>query len=66
LEVVGFVDRRGEGLPWGILLKTKLGEKEINEVWLTGVDEPGPGEGYSPDVALDETQTPPFDRPLKG
>jgi hypothetical protein len=61
-EVVGFVDRRREGRPWGLLIQTELGEKEINEVWLTAVSEPGPNEGYSPDLllALDDN-TPPLD-----
>ena len=61
-EVVGFVDRRREGLPRGLLIQTRWGEKEISEVWLTTGDESEPEEGYSPDVllALDD-DTPPLD-----
>ena len=33
-EVVGVRDRSGQGLPAGVVLKTRLGEREINEVWL--------------------------------
>ena len=63
-EVIGLVNERRPGPLRGILLKTKLGEREINEVWLAPADEPGPGEGYSPDVllALDD-DTPPLDPP---
>jgi hypothetical protein len=49
-------------LPWGLLITTRWGEKEISEVWLTTVDEPEPNEGYSPDVLLaldDEAPLPP-------
>ena len=61
-EVVGFVDRREEGMPWGLLIQTRWGEKEISEVWLTTVDESESAAGYSPDVllALDD-DTPPLD-----
>jgi CheY-like chemotaxis protein len=38
-EVVRVVPRGSQGLPAGIVLKTDLGEKEVNEVWLT-LDEP--------------------------
>jgi CheY-like chemotaxis protein len=33
-EVVGVVDKSGQGLPAGVLIKTHLGEKEVSEVWL--------------------------------
>jgi hypothetical protein len=58
-EVIGLVNERRPGPLRGILLKTKLGEREINEVWLAAGDEParGPEEirgwgGYSLDVLL--------------
>jgi hypothetical protein len=33
-EVVRIVDKGTYGLPAGVVLKTLLGEREINEVWL--------------------------------
>ena len=33
-EVVRVVDKGRYGLPAGVILKTQLGEREINEVWL--------------------------------
>ena len=61
-EVVRVVDKSRQGIPPAVVVKTRLGEREINEVWLAPADEPGPGEGYSPDVllALDD-DTPPLD-----
>jgi CheY-like chemotaxis protein len=38
-EVVGVVPRGDQGRPAGVVLKTDLGQKEVNEVWLT-LDEP--------------------------
>ena len=63
-EVVGFVDRRREGLPRGLLIQTRWGEKEISEVWLTAVNEPESDEGYSPDVLLALDDDPPPLDPL--
>jgi hypothetical protein len=45
-EVVGVVDHTADDLPHGIVLKTRLGEREVNEVWLALVstgDTPGAG-----------------------
>ena len=39
-EVVAVVDRGGPGLPRGLVLKTQLGEEEVNEFWLTPADRP--------------------------
>jgi CheY-like chemotaxis protein len=55
-EVVGVVDRSRRGLPAGVLLKTDLGEKEVNEVWLT-LDEPANGKGLSVLVVDDDHDT---------
>lgn len=33
-EVVQVVDKSQQGLPHGVILQTRLGLKEINEVWL--------------------------------
>ncbi len=33
-EVVRVVDHAGLGLPPGVVLKTRFGEREINTVWL--------------------------------
>jgi hypothetical protein len=62
-EVVRVVDQSPQGIPPAVVVKTRLGEKEINQVWLTAVDEPGPSEGYSPDVllALYDDDAPPLD-----
>jgi hypothetical protein len=40
-EVVRTVDRRGRGLAAGLVLRTRLGEWEIPEVWLALADGPG-------------------------
>jgi hypothetical protein len=37
--VIRVVDHAAEGLPPGIVLKTRLGEREINSVWLVSVEE---------------------------
>jgi CheY-like chemotaxis protein len=34
-EVVGVVDRSGQDLPAGLVLKTILGDRELSEVWMT-------------------------------
>jgi hypothetical protein len=33
-EVVQVVDKSHQGLPRGVILQTRLGPREINEVWL--------------------------------
>jgi hypothetical protein len=33
------VDHAAEGLPPGLVLKTRLGEREVNSVWLVAVSE---------------------------
>jgi hypothetical protein len=56
---VGTVDKSHQDIPAAVVLRTRLGEKEVNQVWLalaTGRDadaEPyGRLEGYSPEVLL--------------
>jgi hypothetical protein len=39
-EVVRLVDRGGRTTTTGLLLRTELGEREIDEVWLALADEP--------------------------
>jgi hypothetical protein len=39
-EVVGYVDRSDRGLAANIVLRTRIGEREIPEVWLALADEP--------------------------
>src|SRR5215475_4269606 len=60
-EVVRVVDKSRQGIPPAVVVKTRRGEREINEVWLAPADEPGLGESYNPDVllALDEAETSP-------
>jgi hypothetical protein len=38
-EVVGVVDHGEQGLPAGLVLKTRLGEQEVNAVWLVPADQ---------------------------
>jgi hypothetical protein len=38
-EVIRAVDLGGDGLLLGLVLKTKRGEQEVNEAWLSPVDE---------------------------
>lgn len=33
-EVVGLVDHSAQDIPAGLLLRTRRGEREINQVWL--------------------------------
>jgi hypothetical protein len=56
---VGTVDKSHQGIPAAVIVETKLGEKEVNQVWLElaggragegGL--PGPWEGYCPSVLL--------------
>jgi hypothetical protein len=42
-EVVGLVDRSDRGLAVGIILRTRIGEREIPEVWLALAEEPDGG-----------------------
>ena len=51
-EVVRVVDKSPLGIPPALIVKTRLGEKEINQVWLAPVGEPRPGEGYRPELLL--------------
>ena len=45
-EVLGVVDHRAQDIPNGLVLHTRRGEREINEVWLELVEERrGGGEG---------------------
>jgi hypothetical protein len=39
-EVVGVVDHTPDDIPQGLLLKTRLGEREVNSVWLAPEGEP--------------------------
>ena len=39
-EVVRIVDKADLGIPPGVVVKTKLGDRDINEVWLALVDGP--------------------------
>lgn len=39
-EVVRIVDHTAQEIPPGIVVNTRLGEREINSVWLVLVDEP--------------------------
>jgi hypothetical protein len=59
-EVVRVVDKSPQGIPPAVVVKTRLGDREINEVWLTAANEPEPGQGYSLDVllALDDEDAP--------
>jgi hypothetical protein len=41
--VVRLVDKSELGLPAGVVVMTKLGEREINVVWLAAVGEPEAG-----------------------
>jgi hypothetical protein len=41
-EVVGVVDRSGQGLSSGLVLKTALGDRELSEVWLDLAEEKHP------------------------
>lgn len=49
-EVVRMVDHSADEIPPGVVLRTKLGEREINSVWLTIAGEPGeiPAQGRFP------------------
>ena len=47
--IVGVVDKADLGIPAAVVLKTSLGDREINEVWLAPVDEPS-WQGYDPDT----------------
>jgi hypothetical protein len=40
--VIRTVDKGDQGLPTGLIVKTDLGEREINGVWLTTATEPHP------------------------
>jgi hypothetical protein len=42
-EVVRMVDKSAHGLAAGLIVRTRLGEQEIPEVWLALADEPGKG-----------------------
>jgi hypothetical protein len=33
-EVVGLIDHAAQDIPSGVVLRTRSGEREINEVWL--------------------------------
>jgi hypothetical protein len=59
-EVVRVVDKSRQGIPPAVVVRTRLGEREINQVWLTAVEEPGPNEGYSADLLLALDDTPPL------
>ena len=48
-EVVGIVDKSGLGIPAAVVLKTELGEREVNTVWLDLEDDLG-WQGYDPDT----------------
>ena len=50
-EVVGVVDKSEQALPAGVIVKTDLGEREINTVWLAAVNDPG---WQGDDALLDE------------
>ncbi len=57
--VVDTVDKSHQDIPAAVVLQTRLGEKEINQVWLTltaACDEDAEPsrrwEGYSPEVLL--------------
>ena len=59
-EVVCVVDQSQRGLPAAVVVKTLLGEREVNEVWLARADEgrrkpAGDWQGYRAEVldALD-------------
>jgi hypothetical protein len=39
-EVVGVVDKSSLGIPVAVVVKTDLGEREINVVWLAAEGEP--------------------------
>jgi hypothetical protein len=49
-EVVCITDHSSQGLAAGVVVRTKIGEAEISEVWLALADEPG---------AVPEQSTPP-------
>jgi CheY-like chemotaxis protein len=40
-EVVGVVDKSGQGIPAAVVLKTDLGDREVNTVWLDLEDDLG-------------------------
>jgi hypothetical protein len=58
-EVVGLVDKSHQGIPPAVVVRTGLGEREINAVWLAaeGGEEARqgplrPGENYTPETLL--------------
>jgi hypothetical protein len=58
-EVVGLVDKSRQDIPAAVVVRTGLGEREINAVWLAaeGGEEArqgplGPGENYTPETLL--------------
>ena len=51
-EVVRVVDKSRLGIPPAVVVKTRLGEREINKVWLAPLGGPPPDEGYSPEMLL--------------
>jgi hypothetical protein len=44
-EVVGIVDKSEHGLAAGLVLRTRIGKREIPEVWLALADESDHGSG---------------------
>jgi hypothetical protein len=59
-EVVRWVDKSHQDIPPAALVKTLLGYREINQVWLVPADEQVADECYSLDVlsALDDEDPP--------
>ena len=53
-EVVRVVDKSGQGIPAAVVLKTDLGDREVNTVWLDLEDDLG-WQGYDQETltALD-------------
>jgi hypothetical protein len=53
-EVVGVVDKSHLDIPTAVVVRTALGDREINEVWLAAEDRQGPrpGESYAPETLL--------------
>ncbi len=56
---IGTVDKSHQDIPAAVVLRTRLGEKEVNQVWLALTNDRGGDmepcsrlEGYSPEVLL--------------
>lgn len=56
-EVVRVVEHTAEGVPPGLVLKTRLGEREVNSVWLVPVGEHTRETGRNAEEAHDSRLT---------